>query len=96
MDGESVRVDREGTVEDNDSQTNRTVGRTAIGAGIGAVIGAILGGGQGAGIGAAVGVGTGVGSVYVQGRDDLELRSGSEVTVRASAPRSTGFASTTR
>jgi hypothetical protein len=84
--GEAVRIDNEGTLKEDDSQTTRTVGRAAIGTGIGALLGALLGGGDGAAIGAAVGAGTGVGSVYVQGRDDLELPSGSEFTIRASSP----------
>jgi hypothetical protein len=84
-DGEDVRVDNEarGNVEGGGSQTNRTVERAAIGAAIGAIIGAIANGGKGAAIGAAVGAGAGVGSVYVQGRDDLELRRGTEITLRA-------------
>jgi len=63
------------------------VTRGGIGAALGAIIGAIGGGGKGAAIGAAVGAGVGAGSVYVQGRDDLELRSGTEMTIRASAPQ---------
>ena len=85
--GENVRINNEGTVREGNSQTNQTIGRTAIGAGIGALLGAIIGGGQGAAIGAAVGAGTGAGSVYIQGRDDLELMNGAEFTIRASAPR---------
>ena len=84
--GETVRVDNEGRVQDESSQTGRTVMRTGIGAAIGAVIGAIAGGGKGAAIGAAVGAGAGAGSVYVQGRDDLDLMSGTEFSLRASAP----------
>ena len=84
--GEVVRVDNEGAVRD-DNQTNKTIQRTAIGSAVGAIIGAIAGGGKGAAIGAVVGAGAGAGSVYVQGRDDLELRNGTEVTIRASAPR---------
>lgn len=84
--GEVVRVDNEGAVRDS-NQTTRTVQRGAIGAAIGALIGAIAGGGQGAAIGAAVGAGAGAGSVYVQGRDDLQLEPGTEVTIRASGPR---------
>lgn len=84
--GESVKVDNEGGVRDN-SQTDRTVQRTAIGTAVGAIIGAIAGGGSGAAIGAVVGAGAGAGSVYVQGRDDLELLRGSEVTVRSSSPQ---------
>ncbi len=83
--GERVRVDTEGAARES-SQTRKTEERAAIGAGIGAVIGAIAGGGKGAAIGAILGAGGGAGSVYVQGREDLELGSGSEVTIRASAP----------
>ena len=84
--GEDVRVDAEGNVGEENSQTTRTATRTGIGAAVGALIGAIAGGGKGAAIGAAVGAGTGAGSVYIQGRDDLDLPSGSEFTIRASAP----------
>jgi hypothetical protein len=83
--GDTVRVDNEGTVQDN-SQTDRTVQRTAIGTAVGAIIGAIAGGGKGAAIGAVLGAGGGAGSVYVQGSDDLNLLSGTEVTIRASGP----------
>jgi len=87
--GEVVRVGTEGSVRES-NQTNRTIKRTAIGTAIGAIIGSIAGGGSGAAIGAAVGAGAGAGSVYVQGRNDLELMSGSELTIRASAPRTSG------
>ena len=85
--GENVRIDNEGTLEERNSQTNQTIGRTAIGAGIGAILGAILGGGEGAAIGAGVGAGAGIGSIYIQGRDDLSLTNGAEFTIRATAPR---------
>ncbi len=84
--GEVVRVDNEGAVRESD-QTNKTVTRTAIGTAVGAIIGAIAGGGKGAAIGAAIGAGAGAGSVYVQGRNDLDLKLGTEVTVRATGPR---------
>jgi YmgG-like glycine-zipper protein len=84
--GETVQVDNEGTVRDDDSRGTQTAQRAAIGTAVGAIIGAIAGGGKGAAIGAIVGAGAGAGSVYVQGRGDLELLSGSEVTIRASAP----------
>jgi hypothetical protein len=84
--GESIRVDNEGTVQDKDSRGKTTAERAAIGTAVGAIIGAIAGGGKGAAIGAIVGAGAGAGSVYVQGRDELDLQRGSEVTVRASAP----------
>jgi len=84
--GEEGRVDTEGIISEQDSQSTRTVTRTGIGAAVGALIGAIAGGGKGAAIGAAVGAGTGAGSVFVQGRDDLDLARGTEFTIRASAP----------
>jgi hypothetical protein len=81
--GEDVRVDNEGMVSEKTSQTTTTVERTGIGAALGAVIGAIAGGGKGAAIGAAVGAGAGAGSVFIQGRDDLELVRGTQFTIRA-------------
>jgi hypothetical protein len=84
--GDVVRVDNEGAVQD-DNQTTKTVQRTAIGTAVGAIIGAIAGGGKGAAIGAIIGAGGGAGSVYIQGRDDLDLMRGSELTIRASGPR---------
>jgi hypothetical protein len=84
--GDVIRVDNEGAVREG-SQTSKTAQRTAIGTAVGAIIGAIAGGGKGAAIGAIVGAGGGAGSVYVQGRDDLELARGSEITIRASSPQ---------
>ena len=86
QDGEIVKVDNEGAVQD-DNQTTKTVQRTAIGTAVGAIIGAIAGGGKGAAIGAIIGAGGGAGSVYVQGRDDLDLMRGTELTIRASGPQ---------
>jgi hypothetical protein len=86
-DGKDVRIETEGTIKEEDSQTTRTITRSGIGAALGAVIGAIAGGGSGAAIGAAVGAGAGAGSVLIQGRDELDLPSGTEVTIRASSPR---------
>jgi hypothetical protein len=86
--GDSVRID-EYTVEEEDSQTKQTVTRTGIGAALGALIGAIAGGGKGAAIGAAVGAGAGAGSVFITDRDDLELPSGTEFVLDASAPATT-------
>jgi hypothetical protein len=84
--GDVVRVDNEGAVRDSD-QTKTTVTRTAIGTAVGAIIGAIAGGGKGAAIGAVIGAGAGAGSVYVQGRNDLDLEAGTEITVRATGPQ---------
>ena len=87
--GEEVRVDNEGgaSVQENDSRTSRTTERAAIGAAVGAIIGAISGGGKGAAIGAIIGAGAGAGSVYAQGRDDLELGSGTELVLRTTGAR---------
>ena len=85
-DGDVVRVDNEGAVRESD-QTKTTVTRTAIGTAVGAIIGAIAGGGKGAAIGAVIGAGAGAGSVYVQGRNDLDLQAGTEVTVRTTGPQ---------
>jgi phage tail tape-measure protein len=90
LDGTVVRVDNEGAVRD-DSQTTRTEQRAAIGTAVGAIIGAIAGGGKGAAIGAIIGAGGGAGSVYVQGRNDLELQRGSDITVRATGPAGNGL-----
>lgn len=84
--GDVVRVDNEGAVRDS-NQTTQTVQRTAIGTAVGAIIGAIAGGGKGAAIGAVIGAGAGAGSVYVQGRNDLNMGAGTEVTVRATGRR---------
>lgn len=84
--GETVKLDNEGSVRD-DSQTTKTAQRAAIGTAVGAIIGAIAGGGKGAAIGAIVGAGGGAGSVYVQGRDDLMLTRGTELTIQATGPQ---------
>ena len=86
--GDLVRVDTEGTVRD-ENQTTKTEQRAAIGTAVGAIIGAIAGGGKGAAIGAILGAGGGAGSVYVEGRNGLELGRGSEIIIRAGAPLNT-------
>src|SRR4029453_17256400 len=86
-DGETISVDTEGTVEDN-NQTEKAIERGAIGAAVGAIIGAITGGGQGAAIGAVIGAGGGAGTVIVQGRDHLDVPRGTELTITSSLPRS--------
>ncbi|HEX8639045.1 MAG TPA: hypothetical protein VF692_13335, partial [Pyrinomonadaceae bacterium] len=83
--GKTVKIDTEGIAK-GDDQTKQTVTRGSIGAGLGAIIGAIAGGGKGAAIGAIIGGSAGAGSVIVQGRDDLELKKGSSITVQASSP----------
>lgn len=83
--GDTININNEGAVRDN-NQTTKTVTRAGIGAGIGALIGAIAGGGSGAAIGAAIGAGAGAGSVVLQGRDNLEIKSGTEFNLTSSAP----------
>lgn len=83
--GKTVKIDTEGTAK-GDSQTKETIKRGGIGAGIGAVIGAIAGGAKGAAIGAIIGGGADAGSIIVQGKDDLELRRGSTITIQSSSP----------
>jgi hypothetical protein len=83
--GDTARIDNEGAIRE-DSQSQKTVERAAIGTAIGAIIGAIAGGGKGAAIGAVVGAGGGAGSVYVQGQTDLALPRGTEITVQATGP----------
>lgn len=83
--GDTVNVNNEGNVRDN-SQGTKTATRAGIGAALGAIIGAIAGGGSGAAIGAGVGAGAGAGSVVLQGKDNLDLQSGSEFRITSSAP----------
>lgn len=84
-DGDTVSVNNEGTIRDS-NQTTKTVTRAGIGAVLGAIIGGIAGGGEGAAIGAGIGAGAGAGSVILQGRDNLELPSGTQFTLTATAP----------
>jgi hypothetical protein len=62
--------------------TNRLTGTFKL-----AIIGAIAGGGKGAAIGGIIGAAGGAGTVFIQGKDILELPAGSELTIRASGPR---------
>lgn len=87
MNGDTVKVDNEGTAQ-GDNQTTQTVTRAGIGTAIGAIIGAVAGGGKGAAIGGIIGAAGGAGSIYVQGKDNLELLRGTELTIRSSAPGS--------
>jgi hypothetical protein len=86
LNGDTIKVDNEGSAQ-GDNQTTQTVTRAAIGTAIGAIIGAIAGGGKGAAIGGIIGAAGGAGSVYVTGKDSLELPRGTELTIRSGAPR---------
>ena len=83
--GDTLKVDNEGSAQ-GDNQTTQTITRAGIGTAIGAIIGAIAGGGKGAAIGGIIGAAGGAGSVYVTGKDNLELPQGTELTIRSSAP----------
>jgi hypothetical protein len=83
--GDAVKVDNEGSAQ-GDNQTTQTVTRAGIGTAIGAIIGAIAAGGKGAAIGGVVGAAGGAGSVYVTGKENLDLPAGTELTVRSGAP----------
>lgn len=83
-DGATLRVDAEGGVRDVNTNDTR-IEHGAIGAAVGAIIGAIAGGGKGAAVGAVIG-GAG-GAIFVEGRDQLDLPPGTEVTIIATAPR---------
>jgi hypothetical protein len=87
--GDTVTVNNEGTVRDN-NQTTKTATRAGIGAALGAIIGAIAGGGSGAAVGAAVGAGAGAGTVLIQGRDNIDLGQGSVFTITSSSPSNVG------
>jgi hypothetical protein len=86
LDGETVKVDNEGNAQGG-NQTTQTVTRAGIGTAVGAIIGAIAGGGKGAAIGGIIGAAGGAGSVYVTGKENLDLPTGTELTIRAGAPR---------
>lgn len=88
--GDTVTVNNEGTVRDN-NQTTKTATRAGIGAALGAIIGAVAGGGSGAAVGAAVGAGAGAGTVLIQGRDNIDLGQGSEFTITSSSPNNVGY-----
>ena len=80
--GETVRVDNEGTVRDDDSRGTQTAQRAAIGTAVGAIIGAIAGGGKGAAIGAAIGGGAGTAGVMTQRGQDIRLEPGQQMRIR--------------
>ncbi|MDX2030420.1 MAG: hypothetical protein SF339_07115 [Blastocatellia bacterium] len=85
--GDSIKtIDNEGNVE-SASKTKDIIIRSGGGAALGAIIGGIAKGGKGAAIGAIIGAGVGAGSVYIQGKKDLILDLGTEMSVRTTAPQ---------
>jgi hypothetical protein len=86
LNGDTIKVDNEGSAQ-GDNQTTQTIQRAGIATAVGAIIGAIAGGGKGAAIGGIIGAAGGAGTVFIQGKDNLELPIGTELTIRASGPR---------
>jgi hypothetical protein len=84
--GDRMRVDNEGSVKDASKQTTKTTTRAGIGAAVGAILGGVLGGGKGAVLGAVLGGGAGAGTVILEGRDDLNLPTGTEFVITAVTP----------
>ncbi len=83
--GKTIKINDEGQIK-GDSRTKESVKRGGIGAGLGAILGGIIGGGKGAIIGATIGGGAGAGSVAIEGKDDLELEQGSQISVLSTSP----------
>jgi hypothetical protein len=86
LNGDTIKVDNEGSAQGS-NQTTQTIQRAGIATAVGAIIGAIAGGGKGAAIGGIIGAAGGAGTVFIQGKDNLELPVGTELTIRASGPR---------
>ena len=86
LNSDAIKVDNEGSAQ-GANRTTQTIQRAGIATAVGAVIGAIAGGGKGAAIGGIIGAAGGAGSVFVLGKDNLELPSGTELTIRSSGPR---------
>ena len=86
LNGDAIKVDNEGSAQ-GANRTTQTIQRAGIATAVGAVIGAVAGGGKGAAIGGIIGAAGGAGSVFILGKDNLELPSGTELTIRSSGPR---------
>ncbi|HEX3253025.1 MAG TPA: hypothetical protein VHS05_26525 [Pyrinomonadaceae bacterium] len=86
LNGDAIKVDNEGDAQ-GANRTTQTIQRAGIATAVGAVIGAIAGGGKGAAIGGIIGGAAGAGSVFILGKDNLELPSGTELRIRSSGPR---------
>jgi hypothetical protein len=86
LNGDAIKVDNEGSAQ-SANRTTQTIQRAGIATAVGAVIGAVAGGGKGAAIGGIIGAAGGAGSVFILGKDNLELPSGTELTIRSSGPR---------
>jgi outer membrane lipoprotein SlyB len=83
---EQGRADNEGTVKNKSSTVKISAKRALMGAAIGAVIGGAIAGGQGAVIGAAIGASAGVTSTLAMKGEDLEFKTGTQLTVQTNGP----------
>jgi hypothetical protein len=86
LNGDAIKVDNEGSSQ-GANQTTQTIQRAGVATTVGAIIGAVAGGGKGAAIGGITGAAGGAGSVFIQGKDNLELPMGTELTIRSIGPR---------
>ncbi|HVI73060.1 MAG TPA: hypothetical protein VM656_16430, partial [Pyrinomonadaceae bacterium] len=86
LNGNAIKVDNEGSAQ-GANQTTQTIQRAGVATSVGAIIGAIAGDGKGAAIGGIIGAAGGAGSVFIQGKDNLELLTGTELTIRSNGPR---------
>jgi hypothetical protein len=79
-DGSNVKVNNEGSIG-GQGQNDQVITRGAIGAALGGIIGAIAGGGKGAAIGAVLGGAGGASTVFIEGRNDLQMPRGTELSL---------------
>jgi hypothetical protein len=86
LNGDAIKVDNEGSSQ-GANQTTQTIQRAGVATTVGAIIGVVAGGGKGAAIGGITGAAGGAGSVFIQGKDNLELPMGTELTIRSIGPR---------
>ncbi|HEX7087066.1 MAG TPA: hypothetical protein VF198_11915 [Vicinamibacterales bacterium] len=84
VDGESYRIRTSSVIRTARGTKKQDATKIGIGAGAGAVVGGIVGGGKGAAIGSAIGAGAGTGAVLATRGEEVELSSGTPVTVRLS------------
>lgn len=86
LNGDAIKVNNEGSAQ-GANQTSQTIQRAGIATTVGAIIGAIAADGKEAVIGGITGTASGASSVFIQGKDYLELLTGTALTIRSSGPR---------
>jgi hypothetical protein len=85
-DGQKVPIQTEPVYRYGDSATNSTAAKVGTGAAAGAILGAVIGGKRGAIIGAGVGAGGGTAAVMAGSSKEVELASGTALTMRLTNP----------